>query len=104
MDHQMVWSQVCLSIKPPCRLNAAKPPQKLNTIKLKHYECADALRSCMEIALSRLVENPPDNITDHWNAFKNVHQFHPKHLGESQVQTTGLVWQELPICTGSPLN
>ena len=35
MDHQMVWSKLCLSIKPPCRLNMAKPPQKLNTTKLK---------------------------------------------------------------------
>ena len=26
----------------------------------------------METALSRLVENPPDNITEHWNAFKET--------------------------------
>ena len=71
-DHQMVWSQLCISIKPPHRLNAAKPPQKLNTTKLKHCECADALRSCMETALSWLVENPPDDITKHWNAFKEM--------------------------------
>ena len=68
----MGWSQLCLPIKPPDRLNAAKPPQKLNTIKLKHHECADALRSYMEIALSRLVENPTDDITEHWNAFKEM--------------------------------
>ena len=71
-DHQMVWSQLCLSIKPPCRLNACKPPQKLNTINLKHCECTDTLRSCMETALSRLVENPLDAIAKHWNAFKEM--------------------------------
>ena len=71
-DHQMVWSQLCLSIKSPCRLNVAKPPQKLNTTKLKYCECADALRSGMETALSRLVENPPDIITEHWNTFKET--------------------------------
>ena len=26
----------------------------------------------METALSRLVENPPDDITKHWNAFKEM--------------------------------
>ena len=72
MDHWMVWLQLCLSIKFPHRLNAAKAPQKLNTIKLKHHECAGALRSCMETALSRLVESPLDNVTKHWNTFNEM--------------------------------
>ena len=48
------------------------PPQKLYTILLKHHKCVDTLRSCMETVLSRLVENPLDNITKHWNAFKET--------------------------------
>ena len=68
----MLWLQRCLSVKLPCRLNAVKPLRKLNTVKLKHCECADALRSRMETALSRLVENPLDSITKHWNAFKET--------------------------------
>ena len=71
-DHEMVCSQICLSIKPPCRLNVAKPPQKLNTTKLKYCECADALRSAMETVLGRLIENPPDDITEQWNAFNKT--------------------------------
>ena len=68
----MVWSQFCLSIKLPCRLNAAKPPQKLNTTKLKYCDCADALRSAIETAHSRFIEYPLDDITEHWNAFKEI--------------------------------
>ena len=72
---------------------STKPPQKLNTIKLKHHECADAVRSCMETALSRLVENPPDNIVKYCNAFKEmVNNAALSTLGKVKCKHQDWVW------------
>ena len=104
-DLWMLWSKLCLSIKPPCRLNVAKAPQKLNITKLKYCVCTDALRSVIATALSRLIENPPD-----WYQWtleclqRKGKQCCPKHIGESQVQTSGLVWWELPNCARPPMS
>ena len=67
-----MWSWFCPFVRPPCNLGAAGLPQGLSAIRLRYCECADILRYCVEAALGGLVESPPDDITMHWNAFKEM--------------------------------
>ncbi|KAJ8038983.1 Craniofacial development protein 2 [Holothuria leucospilota] len=47
-------------------------PRKLNISKLKQPEYSNTMKTSMDSSLGGMATNPPEDITEHWNALKNA--------------------------------